>query len=82
MNKFICSTCGVQTESVASAPEHCSICTEQRQYVSVKGQSWTTLEELVQSAAYLNEITPEERGLSSITTVPSFAIGQTAYNNY
>lgn len=79
MNKFICNTCGVQTESVASAPEHCSTCTEERQYVSVKGQSWTTLEEMVQSTAYQNEISSEERGLSSITTVPSFAIGQTAY---
>lgn len=79
MNKFICNTCGVQTESVASAPKHCSICTEERQYVSVKGQSWTTLEEMVQSAAYQNEISSEEQGFSSITTVPSFAIGQTAY---
>ncbi|PKG45683.1 MULTISPECIES: MBL fold metallo-hydrolase [unclassified Planococcus (in: firmicutes)] len=79
MNKFICNTCGVQTESAGAAPEHCLICTEERQYVSVKGQSWTTLEEMVASNTYSNEILSEEKGLSSIRTVPSFAIGQTAY---
>lgn len=79
MNKFICNTCGVQTESAGAAPEHCLICTEERQYVSIKGQSWTTLEEMVASNTYSNEILSEEEGLSSITTVPSFGIGQTAY---
>lgn len=79
MNNFICTTCGVQTESTGAAPEHCSICTEERQYVSVKGQSWMTLEEMAQSATYKNDILSEEQRLSSITTVPSFAIGQTAY---
>ncbi|MDE0581655.1 MBL fold metallo-hydrolase [Planococcus sp. A6] len=79
MGNFICRTCGVQTESLESAPDSCSVCTEERQYVSVKGQSWTTLEEMIHSTAYQNEITLEEQGLSSITTVPSFGIGQTAY---
>ncbi|MEZ0480402.1 MBL fold metallo-hydrolase [Planococcus sp. SSTMD024] len=79
MNTFICNTCGVQTESAESAPEHCLICTEERQYVSPKGQSWTTLEEMVQSNTYKNKILSEEEGLTSFTTVPSFAIGQTAY---
>ncbi|WP_434402719.1 MBL fold metallo-hydrolase [Planococcus sp. 11815] len=79
MNKFICNTCGVQTESAGTVPEHCWICTEERQYVNPKGQSWTTLEEMVASNTYSNEILSEEEGLSSITTVPSFGIGQTAY---
>ncbi|MGM0898086.1 MAG: MBL fold metallo-hydrolase [Bacillota bacterium] len=79
MNNFICNTCGVQTESAGTAPEHCLICTEERQYVSMKGQSWTTLEEMLQSNTYSNEILSEEEGLSSITTAPSFGIGQTAY---
>ena len=79
MENFICGTCGVQTDSLESAPNSCLICTEERQYVNPKGQSWTTLEEMIHSTAYQNEITLEEQGLSSITTVPSFAIGQTAY---
>ena len=43
------------------------------------GQSWTTLEQLTASGVYNNEIVQEEEGLYSITTTPSFGIGQTAY---
>ncbi|QMT18879.1 hypothetical protein H1Q58_07960 [Planococcus maritimus] len=79
MKELVCTTCGVQIESTETVPSQCPICTEYRQYVSPKGQTWTTLEEMVQSNTYQNDVSQEEQGLSSIKTVPSFAIGQTAY---
>ncbi|WKA56486.1 MBL fold metallo-hydrolase [Planococcus shixiaomingii] len=79
MKNCICNTCGVQFESSINAPEKCTICTEERQYVSLNGQTWTTLEEMIQSGKYKNTIESEEQGLYSISTSPSFAIGQTAY---
>lgn len=79
MKNFICTTCGVQTESSATEPEMCTICNEERQYVSPGGQKWTTLEEMVQSQTYKNEIVPEEEGIFAVSTSPGFAIGQTAY---
>lgn len=79
MTNFICNTCGVQSESSASAPENCMICSEERQYVSPNGQTWTTMEEMIESGTYNNVISLEEKGLSSVTTSPRFGIGQTAY---
>ncbi|WP_271852553.1 MBL fold metallo-hydrolase [Planococcus maritimus] len=79
MEELVCTTCGVQIESTETVPSQCLICTEHRQYVSPKGQTWTTLEEMVQSNTYQNDVSQEEQGLSSIRTEPSFAIGQTAY---
>ncbi|MFW0779290.1 hypothetical protein ACM6N5_03450 [Rossellomorea marisflavi] len=78
MNEQICTTCGVQYHSAAEMSS-CLICTEERQYVNPNGQSWTTLEQLTASGVYKNEIVQEEEGLYSITTTPSFGIGQTAY---
>lgn len=79
MNYFICDTCGIQYEKSTVEPSECKICTEERQYVSVEGQIWTSLDQLVASSKYKNKITFEEDGLHSIKTVPTFGIGQTAY---
>ncbi|TGB03597.1 MBL fold metallo-hydrolase [Halobacillus salinus] len=79
MQKYICSTCGVQYPESSTAPSQCPICEEERQYVPVEGQAWTTHEALVESGNYRNVITKEEEGLYSITTTPKFGIGQTAY---
>ncbi|TDL30872.1 MBL fold metallo-hydrolase [Jeotgalibacillus sp. S-D1] len=79
MNSYICSTCGVQYSASEKPPAHCLICEEERQYVSPKGQSWTTLAEMRESGTYRNEILFEEESLYSITTAPAFGIGQTAY---
>ncbi|MGD7045928.1 MBL fold metallo-hydrolase [Jeotgalibacillus proteolyticus] len=76
---YICETCGVQYEGREHSPEKCMICEEERQYVSPQGQTWTTLEAMRNSGVYYNEILQEEEGLFSLTTVPSFGIGQTAY---
>ncbi|MGC4378851.1 MBL fold metallo-hydrolase [Fictibacillus sp. Mic-4] len=79
MSHFICTTCGVQYPESQKEPAECLICNEERQYVNPSGQEWTTLEAMQQSGLYVNEILQEEDGLFSITTKPSFAIGQTAY---
>ncbi|WP_408010427.1 hypothetical protein ACJROX_09050 [Pseudalkalibacillus sp. A8] len=79
MSKFICTTCGVQYPESLHEPESCPICNEDRQYVNPNGQEWTTLQTMVESGDYRNEIKLEEENLFSITTTPSFGIGQTAY---
>ena len=79
MYHFICETCGVQYQETSHSPESCSICTDERQFVNPEGQSWTTLDSLIESRHYANQLIFEEEGLYSITTTPSFAIGQTAY---
>ncbi|GAM12895.1 MBL fold metallo-hydrolase [Mesobacillus selenatarsenatis] len=79
MNHYICNTCGVQYSNSAHAPETCLICADERQYIHPDGQSWTTLQQLADSGKYKNTIIKEEEGLYSLTTTPSFAIGQTAY---
>ncbi|MBB6452392.1 hypothetical protein HNQ94_000837 [Salirhabdus euzebyi] len=79
MTNFICQTCGVQYTDQGEQPSCCVICEEERQYVLPSGQNWTTLEEMQNSNLYNNNIVKEEKGLYSLTTNPTFAIGQTAY---
>ncbi|WP_102691674.1 MBL fold metallo-hydrolase [Rummeliibacillus pycnus] len=79
MNRYICETCGVQYEHSTEEPKHCTICSEERQFVNVNGQNWTTLDKLISSKIYKNNINLEENGLFSIKTSPTFGIGQTAY---
>ncbi|MDR6124448.1 hypothetical protein QFZ87_004045 [Bacillus sp. SLBN-46] len=79
MNKFVCTTCGTQYPDSSRPPSSCMICEEERQYVNPNGQAWTTIEKLIESQKYKNKILLEEENLYSITTSPSFGIGQTAY---
>ncbi|MCY8594708.1 hypothetical protein [Bacillus haynesii] len=79
MTNYICTTCGVQYDAAPKEPAECIICDEERQYVSLSGQAWTTLEEMKQSGRFQNEITFEEERLYSLTTTPTFGIGQSAY---
>lgn len=78
MINYICETCGVQYENSIEAPEQCTICNEERQYVNPNGQSWTTLEKMIKDG-YDNIFNLEEEGLYSLKTIPEFGIGQTAY---
>ncbi|WP_197144700.1 MBL fold metallo-hydrolase [Lysinibacillus sphaericus] len=79
MNYYICETCGAQYEKSMEEPKQCTICSEERQYVSVNGQTWTTLDKMISSEIYKNNFNLEEDGLFSITTSPTFGIGQTTY---
>lgn len=76
MPKFICLTCGVQYADSPVAPERCTVCDDERQYVPREGQRWTTLKEL--QAGHKNQLDVEGPELISISTEPRFAIGQRA----
>jgi hypothetical protein len=79
MNHFICVTCGIQYEQSTLPPDSCLICNEERQYIHPEGQSWTTLEKMIQEKVYKNDIIQEEDNLYSIHTIPNFGISQFAY---
>ena len=76
MPSYICVTCGQQYAESREPPHSCPICEDDRQYVNPRGQTWVTPEELAE--AHRNELTLLEPGLTAMTTVPKFAIGQRA----
>jgi hypothetical protein len=57
-------------------PKMCPVCTDERQYVPVSGQCWTTLEKL--QKAHSNKFRQLATGLVTIETTPAFGIGQRA----
>lgn len=76
LTHFICRTCGMQFAATAQPPERCPICEDERQYIGLKGQQWTTLQALQED--YHNLIRTVEPGLTGIGSVPTFSIGQRA----
>jgi glyoxylase-like metal-dependent hydrolase (beta-lactamase superfamily II) len=76
MPNFICTTCGSQFGATAAPPPHCAVCEDERQYVNVRGQQWTLLEDLARD--HHNVVRPQEPNLHGIGTEPAFAIGQRA----
>lgn len=76
MPNFICMTCGVQHAETDAPPEHCPICEDERQYIGLKGQRWTTLSEMQKD--FHNRIEEVDPNITGIGTVPGFAIGQRA----
>lgn len=76
MTHFMCKTCGTQFSVSKTAPEHCPICEDERQYIGWQGQQWTTLADLQKN--HHNVIKTVEPNLTGIGTHPSFAIGQRA----
>jgi hypothetical protein len=76
MPNFICTTCGTQHAESEQPPPICAVCQDDRQYVKVTGQQWTTLDKL--RLTHRNSIRYEEPGLTSIGVEPHFAIGQRA----
>jgi hypothetical protein len=77
MPAFICTTCGIQYPESSNPPEGCVICLDDRQYVGLEGQKWTTLDEL--RLGHHSRFSEEEPGLCSFTTEQRFAIGQRAF---
>ena len=71
---FICTACGMQYAESEKPPAQCLICEEERQYVSPRGQTWTTLDALAQS--HMNSLREYEPGVTGIGA--GFAIGQRA----
>ena len=74
--KAICVTCGTQFGEAQTEPQQCPICTDERQYVGLTGQRWTTLEALRRD--YRTKVQEEEPGLTSFSMEPKFGIGQRA----
>ncbi len=75
MPRFVCATCAAQFPDAPAAPEHCPICTDERQYVPEDGQRWIAFDEL--AATHANELR-EEAELTGVCTTPHLAIGQRA----
>src|SRR3982074_2820918 len=76
MPNFICKTCGAQYAECDQTPTVCTICQDERQYVGITGQQWTTLERL--RLTNRNSIRFKEPGLIGVGIEPHFAIGQRA----
>ncbi|QOR70653.1 hydrolase [Ruania alkalisoli] len=72
---LICATCAVEYDE--PAPEVCPICADERQYLPVGGQRWTTLTELAEAGTTLTwaETEPD---VHCISTRDAVGIGQTA----
>lgn len=77
MPHYICTTCGAQYGDSPDAPDGCTICLDDRQYVNAAGQQWTTMPELARDG-YTNIFKPLEPNLTGIGIEPGFAIGQRA----
>jgi hypothetical protein len=74
---WICVNCGVQFAPSEQPPDECPICEDERQFVGLDGQAWTTLEKL--QSTHRNVLRDKEQGrLWGIGTEPAFAIGQRA----
>lgn len=76
MPHYICTTCGTQFAEGEQPPATCAVCRDDRQYVRVTGQQWTTMERL--RLTNRNSIRFEEPGLTGVGVEPHFAIGQRA----
>lgn len=76
MPNFICTTCGTQYAESDQPPAACAVCQDERQYVKVTGQQWTTLDRL--RLTNRNSIRFEDPGLIGVGIDPPFAIGQRA----
>jgi glyoxylase-like metal-dependent hydrolase (beta-lactamase superfamily II) len=73
----ICATCGTQFAETRNFPESCPICLDERQYVGLHGQQWSTLEDLRKN--HKTVIVEEEENLLSFSIEPRFGIGQRAF---
>lgn len=73
----ICIACGTQYAETPELPAHCPICEDERQYIGLSGQRWTTLENLRRS--HKTTVEAEEEQLISFSIEPHFGIGQRAF---
>jgi len=76
MTTHLCVTCGTQFPPAEQPPQRCPICEDERQFVGLQGQQWTTLEQLQRT--HRNTLHQEGEGIWGITTTPAFGIGQRA----
>jgi glyoxylase-like metal-dependent hydrolase (beta-lactamase superfamily II) len=77
LSPLFCSTCGTQFVDDTYTSGNCPVCSDDRQYLPAKGQSWTKKEDLQNN--YSNLITKISDNFYEIKTLPKFAIGQRAF---
>lgn len=70
-------TCGTQFEDSPRLPERCPICDDERQFVGLDGQQWTTFEDI--RTTHRIEVVLQERSLTSFSIAPNFGLGQRAF---
>jgi glyoxylase-like metal-dependent hydrolase (beta-lactamase superfamily II) len=70
---WVCVTCAAQFAESDAPPARCPICEDERQYVGLEGQRWTTLEELARDHACTVR---EDAGYVGVGIEPEVAIGQ------
>ncbi|HVV54481.1 MAG TPA: hypothetical protein VHC47_04125 [Mucilaginibacter sp.] len=73
----ICTTCGTKFPHNERVPALCPVCNDDRQFISLAGQSWTSEEELKKGHSV--KISPISERLYTLTVTPVFAIGQRAF---
>ncbi|WP_206170816.1 MBL fold metallo-hydrolase [Phragmitibacter flavus] len=73
----LCMTCGTQFPATFGPPKECPICLDERQYVGLDGQQWTTLEKM-RRGGWRNVYRGQGPNLIGIGTEPKFGIGQRA----
>jgi hypothetical protein len=76
MTAHLCVTCGTQFPLAEQPPQRCPICEDERQFIGLQGQQWTTLEQLRRT--HRNTLYQEGEGIWGITTTPAFGIGHRA----
>jgi|SRR5665811_369151 len=77
LDAAICLACSTQFPPESGVPESCPICTDDRQYIPDAGQRWTTL--AAELGHHHNVFEEVEPGVTRISTVPKFGIGQHAW---
>jgi hypothetical protein len=73
---WICGTCGVEHPDTAAPPAECAICVDERQWVPVTGQAWTTLAELAGQGARIVGEELETGFLHRFHREPGYGINQ------
>ena len=70
---ILCATCGV--EAAEPLPETCPICADERQWVPMHGQIWTSTDEHVGDGMHI-DVVELEPGAWALTSDPAVGIGQ------
>ena len=78
MSIWICATCGVEHPDTERSPALCPICSDERQYVPLSGQAWTSIEErrATGTRVTIEEVEPR---LFGIRAEPIVGIGQRSH---
>lgn len=75
--KNICVTCGTRYQSSKFNEGQCPVCMDDRQYVNLAGQQWTSYAEMEKNQSIKFHKLRED--IYELKVVPSFAIGQKAH---